>query len=113
MWIMIAGPYSSDGADQATRAERLREMNLAAYEVFRRGHTPVIGVNMALPIIETGEGSYEELMMPISFALAEKCDAILRIGGPSKGADDEVETIRAKGGAVFRSLEEILNAPRD
>jgi hypothetical protein len=34
-------------------------------------------------------------MLPLSLALAERCDACLRIGGPSAGADAEVATFAA------------------
>jgi hypothetical protein len=108
MWIMIAAPYTSSGADAALRAARLAEMNQAALAVFRVGHVPVIGVNMALPIIAAAEGDvFEEVMMPISLALAVRCDAVLRIGGPSQGADQEVARFRQAGKPVFRTLAEI------
>ena len=87
MLIMVSGPYRSDSDDPDVWKENLRSMNEAAYEVFKKGHTPLIGVNAALPIIaEAGEDKYEEIMMPISLALANICDAVLRIGGDSKGA---------------------------
>ncbi len=108
MWIMIAGPYRSGAASEADRQRNLAELNRNALEVFRRGHTPVIGVNLALPIIETaGADDYEAIMMPVSLALADRCDGILRIGGWSPGADDEIERVRRRGGKVFRSLDEI------
>ena len=57
-------------------------MNKAAVHVLQKGHPPIIGVNMALPIIAAiGEENYNEIMMPVSMALAERCDAVLRIGG--------------------------------
>ena len=46
-------------------------------------------------------------MMPLSLALADRCDAVLRIGGDSAGADQEVERIRGRGGAVYRGVDEI------
>jgi len=108
MWIMIAGPYSSGAASDAARAANLRAMNVAAVQVFRRGHIPIIGVNLALPVIEAAGGaSFDELMMPISLAVAERCDAVLRIGGPSAGADQEVEKIRSRGLPVFLRIEDI------
>ncbi len=108
MWIMVAGPYTSGGADAATRAARLAELNRAALAVFRLGHVPVIGVNMALPVIAAAEGdAFEEVMMPLSLALAERCDAILRIGGASAGADAELARFAAAGKPVFRSLAEV------
>ena len=108
MWIMIAGPYRTGGGGPEVYARRLRELNDAASEVFRKGHVPVIGVNMALPVIEAaGAEHYESIMMPLSLALADRCDAVLRIGGDSAGADQEVERIRGRGGAVYRGVDEI------
>ena len=108
MWIMVAGPYTSGAADEDGLAANLAAMNRAAHAVWQRGHVPVIGVNMALPVIEaSGQEHFDAVMMPLSLALAERCDAVLRIGGPSKGADQEVELIREKGGLVFTSVEEI------
>jgi len=111
MWIMIAGPYSSGGADAALRAANLRTLNEAAVAALRRGHVPVIGVNMALPMIEAaGPGAYEAIMMPVSLVLAARCDACLRIGGPSAGADAEVMRFREAGKPVYRSLDELPSA---
>jgi hypothetical protein len=108
LWIMVAGPYSAGARSEAERVENLRALNRVAYEVLRRGHVPIIGVNLALPIIEAaGAETYDQIMMPLSLAAAERCDAVLRIGGPSTGADQEVERIRARGGAVYRSIAEL------
>ncbi|MEM8741957.1 MAG: DUF4406 domain-containing protein [Pseudomonadota bacterium] len=110
-WIMIAGPYSAGAADAAQRAENLSAMNRAALEVFEKGHVPVIGVNMALPVIEVaGHDRYDDLMMPISLALADRCDAILRIGGASAGADAEMVRMEKAGKPVYRSIEQIPGA---
>ena len=112
MWIMVAGPYRSGGADEATRAERLASMNRVALALFRLGHVPVIGVNMALPVIAAADGdAFDEVMMPLSLALAERCDAVLRIGGPSAGADAEVERFTAAGKPVFRAIEDVPACP--
>ncbi len=74
---------------------------------------PVIGVNNARPMIEVaGEEHYEALMMPLSLALTQRCDAVLRIGGASNGADREVEAIRALGRQVFTNLSEIPQVGR-
>jgi hypothetical protein len=109
MWIMVAGPYSAGGADEAGRAGNLLVLNAAALAVFRLGHVPVIGVNMALPVIAAAgiEAAYGEVMMPLSLALAERCDACLRVGGPFAGADAEVARFRALGRPVFLRLEDV------
>lgn len=107
-WIAVAGPYSTGGADAATRAARLRAMNEAAAAVFDKGWTPVIGVNMALPVIDAaGDARFAEIMQPLSNALVARCDAILRIGGASVGADEEVGIVRSNGGAVYRDIADV------
>lgn len=108
MWIMIAGPYKSGSDDPLVWKNNLAELNRIAYQVFLKGHIPVIGGNNSLPLIaEAGEQTYDELMMPLSLAFAERCDAVLRTDRPSKGADEEMEVIKSKGRPVFYSLDEI------
>ena len=51
-------------------------------------------------------------MMPISLALADCCDACLRIGDRSTGADEEAERSVAAGGPVFRGDGEAPGAVR-
>lgn len=105
---MVAGPYRTGAPTEEGRAENLRRLNQAAYEVFRRGHVPILGVNLALPIIlAAGPETYDDVMTPLSLALADRCDAVLRVGGPSAGADEEVARIRARGGAAYRRAEDL------
>ena len=111
MWIMIAGPYASGAKTDADRLSNLHELNRAAIEVFRKGHLPIIGVNMALPMIEVaGVDSYSKIMMPVSLGLSERCDAILRIGGISEGADKEVAEFQRRGLVSYRHVDEIPTA---
>lgn len=105
---MVSGPYRSGAATAEARARNLAEMNQAALALFRAGHVPVIGVNLALPLIEAaGPAACDEIMMPLSLQLAERCDACLRVGGPSQGADDEVARFRASGRPVYAALAEV------
>ena len=52
MWIMVGGPYGTGSKSAAERAANLARMNEAALAVWRKGHVPIIGVNLALPIVE-------------------------------------------------------------
>lgn len=107
-WIMVAGPYTAGGADAVQRRRNLRALNAAALALFDRGHVPVIGVNMALPLIRlAGPARSDAIMMPLSLALADRCDAILRVGGPSQGADAEVARFRAAGKPVYTRLADV------
>jgi hypothetical protein len=110
MWIMVSGPYRSGAADSAARAANLATLNEAAVALHRAGHVPIIGVNAALPMIAaagSSEAAYDEIMMPLSLALAERCDACLRVGGPSQGADDEVRRFEVAGRPVYRAVSDV------
>jgi hypothetical protein len=107
-WIMVSGPYTAGTKDAASRVANLRALNRAALALYRMGHVPVIGANLALPIIEAaGAEAYAEIMVPLSLSLAERCDACLRIGGPSRGADDEAQRFQARGKPVYSRLEDV------
>ncbi len=113
MWIMVAGPYRANSEDKMVWKKNLETLNQAALAIFKKGHTPIIGVNMALPIIQiAGESFFEEIMKPISLQLAERCDAALRLPGESSGADHEVDFVKARGGRIFKSVDEIPEVPK-
>ena len=84
MWIMVAGPYRSGSSDPEVWAQNLRTLNRSALAILEKGHVPIIGVNLALPVIETaGQESYGRIMAALSISLTERCDAVLRIEGAS------------------------------
>jgi hypothetical protein len=71
---------------------------------------PISGINLALPMIAAaGDDAYGEIMMPASLAAAERCDAGLRIGVPSAGAEEEVARFRARSKAVYCDLADVLD----
>lgn len=73
MWIMVGGPYTSGAKTERARQENLDAMNRAALTVFEKGHVPIVGVNLALPIISVaGEDRFDELMMHF----ARHCGAV-------------------------------------
>jgi hypothetical protein len=115
--ILIAGPYrSGTNDDPALIARNVAAMTDMALNVFRAGHIPVLGEWFALPLIEhagsTGIGDpiFDEIFHPIARRLVARCDACLRIGGPSKGADDMVAIARSAGNRLFHRLEDIPTA---
>ncbi len=110
MWIMIGGPYGTGAKSAAERDANIARMNEAALAVWRTGHVPIIGVNLALPIVAAAGGDAAadaEIMMPLSLALAERCDAFLRIDGASVGADQEMARFVAAGKPVFHAIDEV------
>jgi hypothetical protein len=114
LFILVAGPYRSNTGDDPVKIEKnLETMAQAALAVFRLGHLPVLGESLALPLIQQagsrqiGDAPFEEIFHPISRMLAERVAAVLRVGGPSKGADEMVEIAHRNGKLVFGDLAEI------
>jgi RimJ/RimL family protein N-acetyltransferase len=114
LMILIAGPYRSGAnGDPGRMAENVRVMEKYALPLFRAGHTPIVGEWIALPLIalagsaRVGDTAFDEIFDPVAERLVTHCDAVLRVGGASKGADDMVEAARARGLAVFQSLREV------
>ena len=117
--VMIAGPYMSgthgDPSKVAANRARLEAMALPIYE---RGHLPLIGEWLALPIIhaaggrEPGDSAFADYQYPVAHRLLERCDALLRLPGASRGADIDVERAQALGLPVYTSIDELpLRAP--
>jgi hypothetical protein len=50
---------------------------------------------------------FNEVFHPIATRLLEKCDAVLRIGGPSAGADEMVRVGRTLGLQIYTTPAEI------
>ena len=114
MMILIAGPYrSGTGDDPARMAANVAEMERFALPLFRAGHTPIVGEWLALPLValagsrRVGDAAFDEIFHPIAERLLAKCDAVLRVGGASAGADHMVAIARQRGLAVYGKLEEV------
>jgi hypothetical protein len=111
--ILVAGPYrSGTNDDPLLIAANVRAMTGMALRLFRAGHLPVLGEWFALPLIEHagghhGDAVFDEIFHPVSRTLVSKCDACLRIGGPSQGADEMVALMCSHGGAVYSRFEDV------
>ena len=112
--ILIAGPYrSGTGDDPGKLAANVRAMEAYALPLFRAGHVPIVGEWLALPLVslagsrQIGDAAFDEIFHPIAERMLEHCDAVLRVGGASKGADLMVDTARALGLAVFSELRDV------
>ncbi|MDD2799744.1 MAG: hypothetical protein PHV20_14235 [Bacteroidales bacterium] len=117
--ILVAGPYRSGTNDVPERIEaNVRAMNEMALELYQMGHMPVLGEWFALPLIETagskevGDEIFNDIFHPIAVQLIDHCDAILRIGGASSGADEMVNVGMQKGKIIFRNKSEIVVVAR-
>ena len=114
LMILVAGPYRSgtDG-DPARIAANVEAMTRTSLALYRRGHLPVMGEWFALPLIEQARAQGDpgdpdaEIFHPIAEQVLARCDAVLRIGGPSEGADRMVATAQRLGKTVYTSIEAV------
>jgi hypothetical protein len=119
LMILVAGPYrSGTGDDPALIAANMRAMDEAALELFRRGHLPVTGEALALPMAavagstRVGDAAFDEVFHPVAERLVARCDAVLRIGGPSAGADEMVAIAERFGARVYTALADVPDVRR-
>jgi hypothetical protein len=114
MMILIAGPYrSGTGDDPALMAANLARLEAAALPVFEKGHVPMIGEWVALPIWVqaggqvVGDAQYARILHPTAHRLLAHCDGILRLPGASAGADNDVAIAQERGIPVWYALEDV------
>ncbi|CAI1641548.1 NUDIX hydrolase [Serratia proteamaculans] len=112
--ILIAGPYRSGTDGDVQRiADNLQRLEQAALEVYQRGHVPVIGEWLALPLAAAagstrhGDAICEEYLYPVAHRLIAQCQAVYRIAGASAGADNDVRLADERGLTVYHRLAEI------
>jgi hypothetical protein len=114
MMILIAGPYrSGTGDDPGRMAANLRALEAAAWPIFEKGHVPMIGEWVALPVMDSAGGGapgsplWNRVQYPVAQRLIEKCDGVLRLPGESTGADADVRLALQRGIPVWTDVAEI------
>jgi hypothetical protein len=112
--ILICGPYSSGTAGDAAKiAANRKRLETHALPIYERGHLPMIGEWLALPIIQAAGGSdpseqvFQAYQYPVAHRLLARCDAVLRIPGDSRGADLDVQRAGELGLPIYRHVDEI------
>ena len=121
MMILIAGPYRSGTDDDPARiAANVASMEACVLPLYERGHVPVLGEWLALPVLAAagshtpGDAVYDAIFHPHCERLLAHCDAVLRIGGASNGADRMVNAANERGLLIYHDLAAIppAAAPR-
>jgi len=112
--VLIAGPYrSGTDNDPALIARNLDKLEQVSLKIYEAGHIPLIGEWVALPIAkqagssQVGDAISEKYLYPVAKRLIERCDAVLRIEGVSKGADEDVRLARERGLTVYFDIGEL------
>jgi hypothetical protein len=117
MLILIAGPYrSGTNDDLQLMRQNLDYLESVALPLFRKGHVPMIGEWVALPLmqlagsVQPGDAAWEEIQYPVAHRLLQKCDAVLRLKGASKGADEDVRIALERGLSVYYDIADVPDA---
>lgn len=118
MLVLICGPYlSGTHGDPALIAANRERLESWALPIYQRGHLPLVGEWMALPIIHAaggrapGDDIFNAYQYPVAHRLLSRCDAVLRIPGASRGADMDVARAHELGLAVFTDIEQLPRLP--
>jgi hypothetical protein len=114
LMILVAGPYRSGTNDDAALIRKnVESMESYAVPLFRAGHIPILGEWLALPLAalagskKIGDEAFQEVFHPVAIRFLERCDAVLRVGGPSAGADEMVRLGQSLGLQIYKSVREI------
>jgi hypothetical protein len=117
MMILIAGPYRSGTNDDPKLIQKnMDHLESVVLPIFRLGHVPMIGEWVALPLMKLagskkiGDDVWSEIQYPVAHRLLAKCDAVLRLEGASKGADEDVRVAKELGLRIYTRLEDIPKA---
>jgi hypothetical protein len=112
--VLIAGPYfSGTNGDPHKIATNRARLDSFALPIYQRGHLPMVGEWLALPIIhaagglEYGDDIFRNFQYPVAARLIERCDAVLRTPGESRGADLDVARARELGLPIYLSVDEL------
>jgi hypothetical protein len=112
--VLIAGPYlSGTNGDPQKIAQNRQRLESYALPIYERGHLPMVGEWIALPIIHaagargTDDEVFRAYQYPVAQRLLERCDAVLRISGESRGADLDVSRALQLGLPVYSAVTEL------
>ena len=112
--ILIAGPYASGTkGDAHLMQQNLDRLEEAAWPLFEAGHLPMIGEWVALPVLHSAGASgpndplAKQVMYPTAERLLQRCDAVLRLPGESRGADQDVAIALSRNLPVYYNLADI------
>lgn len=114
LMILIAGPYRSGTNDDPSKmADNVAFMERFALSIFDKGHIPLVGEWFALPLVHlagsqaVGDEAFDGIFHPIAERLLTKCDGVLRVGGPSNGADLMVKLATERGLHIYYAVDDI------
>jgi hypothetical protein len=109
--VLVASPWLWQVGQEPTLVARDgRALGEIAARLLDAGHVAITGEMLALPIVATsgrGGAPVDEILHAILARIARRCDACLRVGGPSRAADQAAGIFADLGLPVFRRLADV------
>ena len=96
--------YSATNAGSPRRLRPERAGRVYYGAVFPRSKEEIPNKSSAFWL---SDDAFNEIFHPIAVRLLEKCDAVLRVGGASAGADEMVRVGQSRGLKIYKTLAEI------
>jgi hypothetical protein len=113
--VLVASPFLwQPGQEPAPVARDAGALGEIASRLLEAGHVAITGEMLALPIMAAcsrGGASVDEILNAVLARIARRCDACLRVGGPSRAADEAARMIADLGLPVFRRVEDVPGCP--
>jgi hypothetical protein len=104
-YVYIAGPYT-----RGDTVLNIRRAVKAATRLRKLGYAPYVPhLSHVWHLIDPQP---IEFWYGLDIEWLEKCNAVIRLSGLSRGADHEVEVAKSKGIPVFLSVEKFLQAEK-
>jgi nucleoside 2-deoxyribosyltransferase len=103
-YVYVAGPLASSG----NYVENIRNAVRAAESLRGLGLVPFVPHLNALWNMMSPHSDYD-YWLPMDLAWIDRCEAVLRLPGESKGADMETAYAERTGKPVFGSVADLLN----
>ena len=109
--VLVASPFLWQvGQEPALVARDGRALGDVATRLLEAGHVAIAGEMLALPIVAVsgrGGAAVDEILHAVLARIARRCDACLRVGGPSRAADAAARMFHELGLPVFHRLADV------
>jgi len=104
--VYIAGPYGKRaGATDQEQQVNMTKAALVGVRLFRRGFNPFVPHLYRMVDIHMPGEHHEDQWLEICKEWVKACDCVLRIPGPSAGADEEVKLAANERIPIFHDID--------
>lgn len=114
--VLLASPKQTPNTSPKLAAE-IHQRQTVALHLCRMQRESTTNEWLSIPLMETSgttmmdDDIFENVFHPYAISLLEKCDAVVRTGGDSTGADAMVAMGKLKGKKIFYNLNEVISNP--